>query len=126
MKNLTKNEIKTANKIAFSYLFSSMNILLNVKFKVDMRFRINKLAKSIVIAHSAKIDKSSIRQIRKIRSENKYKYSNILKNPLVVDYLTHKHDVKVVTPSHISFYNRNHWAKNEQDFRVLKVLQNTK
>lgn len=59
------------------------------------------------------------------RKNLNYRFKNIYSNPLVNDYIKSKQRgrIKAVYHDRISFYSRNHWAKNKQDLKVLEILQ---
>lgn len=126
MKPYTTEEKKAASKRAFNYIFSLDNVLLDRKFKYDRRFRIGNLANSIVFKKQLTAEqKKEIMEKRKSRARAKAKKvnENILKNPILVDFLKHKHNVKYINDGFIEFYGRNHHAKTPQDHMILKVLK---
>lgn len=115
------NEMKQANRIAMNWLYSDNNLLFNRKFKCDMRTRIGKLAYSIVRKQANSINKAEILAIRKNRRIDKRTHSNILSNPIVVDYLANKSTI-VVYPNCLTQGGRNHWAKCDKDRNILAIL----
>ena len=124
MKPYTLEEKKIAEKRAYNYLFSLQNVLLNKKFQYDRRYRVGKLANSIILNKQlTPVQKMEILEKRRFRAKSRQISPTILRNPILIDYLKHKSDVKYIHDSFIQFYGRNHHAKNAQDFMVLKVLK---
>lgn len=117
--NFTKAEILFAKKRAFSFLFSIENVLFNKRFNYDARFRTEVLAAKIV--HDTQIDRILIKKLWKSRKQNKAKFNNVLSNPIVVDFKQNK-PCKVLS-DRLVFGQRNHWAKNNFDFKILSILQ---
>lgn len=125
MKNYTKTEIKTANKIAYQHIYGINGLLFNRKFSFDKRTRIGHLANSIVVSKKINdADKREIILLKKQRSLNKKTTSvSILELPLVKDYINNKGMIKFINDDRINFYGRNHYAKNAKDYSILAILR---
>ncbi len=124
MKNYTIEEQQAAKRIAYKWLFSQSNIILNKEFKYDARTRIGNLAAAYVkqwgLSYEQKIE---IKNKQRARSSKFLTFRNIKNNPIVLDYLRNKAYVKHINPQRIHFSNgRNHWAKTDQDAKILSVL----
>lgn len=121
-KNYTKAEIKAANKMAFGFLFSTMNLLLNRKFKYDARTRIETLAADIFYKEVKNLDKQKIVSIKRERKlKRPVEFSNILQNKIYSDWKKNRH--ALVFTDRLIIDSRNHWAKNSEDFKVLSILK---
>lgn len=121
-KNYTKAEIKAANKMAFGFLFSTMNLLLNRKFKYDARTRIETLAAEIFYKEVKNLDKQKIVSIKRERKlKRPVEFSNILQNKIYSDWKKNRH--ALVFTDRLRIDSRNHWAKNSEDFKVLSILK---
>lgn len=119
--NYTQKEIKEAKFIAFHFLYGTAHIVLGHSFKYDARTRIGTLASSFV--RSTVVDRYKIKSLQKQRSLGKSpKFSNVLSNPLVIDYRANKGSLKQITNNALHFYGRNHWAKTALDHKILSVL----
>jgi hypothetical protein len=122
MKTYTKEEIAAARRMAFHYLFSIDNIVLNRRFRYDHRTRIGNLAASIIRA--TPVDRDAIRAKKRERAvrKNAMKFSNVLTNPLVIDFKKNGGQVLFDRLRHAD--GRNHWAKGHLDFKILKIIAN--
>lgn len=125
MKPYTKEEVQIAEKIAYGHMYSMDFIRFCRPLTVDRRTRIGRLALDIFYRKAGEIDKAAINEKRKYRRNlNKGVYTNYLNNPLIRDYVSNKRFLKNIYPDRLVFLGRNHWAKNETDLRILKVLRN--
>ena len=114
-------EEKLAEKIIYVYL-KQKTLNPYTKLKVDKRTKVGKLALEMVYKIEMAFNFKEVKQKRINR--NKLKFKNILQNPIVKDYINNKPNIKQVLTNGIVFYGgRNHWAKNEKDLRILKILQ---
>jgi len=121
----TKEEIRQAKRMAYRHVSFYAGMIRFVRpFKYDGRTRIGNLANSIV--QELKSNSSFIEQVKKTkkrRKENKpYEFSNILDNPIVRDWKANKRRLTVYD-NRLSDGYRNHWAKNEKDLQILKILR---
>ena len=118
--------MKTETNIAMSYLYSVDNLLCNKPIKLDMRYNSSRRIKLLIKQNQlSEQQKTLIIQLKRIRAINKPKpFTNILQNKLVIDYISNRNYIKRIEEDRIVFFgNRNHWAKNEQDVRVLSILK---
>lgn len=125
MKNYTKSEIATANKIAYQHIYGINGLLINRKFSFDKRTRIGNLANSIVSSKKiSEAEKRDIIMLKKQRALNKRTNNvSVLELPLVKDYMSNKGMIKFINDNMINFYGRNHHAKNAKDNAVLAILR---
>ncbi len=128
MKTTEKELQKKALKIAYNYCFNKYEILKNRvspnrKINLDRRYKVNQLAINYIKKIRATIDFTEIRLLqkeRRIRLLNNQ--CNILQNHIVKDWIENKNMVKSIDDEKISFYGRNHWAKNDRDVKILEIL----
>ena len=121
MKTLEKLSKEATNK-AWKLVMDFRNLRFGKMGKLDKRYILNKEA--LKIAKSLDYDSTYILQKKKERQERKYrKNNNILSNPIVVDYLKHKDSICFINDERINFGQRNHWAKNEKDIKILTILR---
>jgi len=121
---MVNSELKIAKKMAFNYLYGMNHLILGRSFKYDARTKIGKLANEIVKKEVKKIDIKTILELRKKRRELRYIFIPIFKNPIVNDYILHKYNLNGVYSQNLSFHGgRKHWAKNENDVKILNVLK---
>lgn len=114
-----------ATKKAYNMFFSTSNILLTDSQRIyrnfDFRTNIDKKAFGIFKQLEQTVDKSKIKQIKKERIKRKsFEQNNILDNKLLLDF---KRNRCYIYNNHLSDGYRNHWAKNNQDLKVLSVLR---
>lgn len=129
MKNLvnkpTKEEIKKAKQIAFSYIYGNKNLILDVVPRLDMRFRVSRLAlfffKENQITDDIRFEVKRKRRERNLN--NPGRFVNYLNNPLLLDFYKSRNSVQEVYIDKIKFCGRNHWAKTQNDLIVLSVLK---
>ena len=123
MKDYTKEEIATAKRMAFRYIYDTRNILMNRSFVYDRRTRVGNLAAAIV--KNTPVDRAAIKAKKRARAANRpLPFRNVLNNPLVRDYIANG---GYVLPDRLAFRSgRNHWAKNDFDRKILKVLAGKK
>ena len=128
MKKITKQEIKEANRIAYSYLYGYKNLKWDTLPKLDMRFRISKLAVEIFKKNQlTDTIRSEVTWKRRNRNLNKpYYFISIMNNPLLLDFMKNRDHVEKIYYDHIWFCGRNHWAKSRKDLVILSVLQKMK
>jgi hypothetical protein len=116
-----------AKKKAYKLFFSTSNIILsNNNLRVtkwfDMRTKLDQKAILIFMQLVESIDKKKILQIKVERAKiKKVEFDSILQNELLIDFQRNK-GLKVFA-THLSDGYRKHWAKSEQDFKVLQVLK---
>jgi hypothetical protein len=123
MKPYTQSEIKKATKSAMSIIYSNDNLMFGRKFKFDNRYRIGKLANKII--KETVINKTEILAKRKVRRLRKpQQFTNILTNPLCIDWRKNKADLRVNADHLMDKYShRRHWAKSENDIKLLSILK---
>lgn len=123
----TKNSYteKDVRIIGLKILYSH-NYMWTGKVKLDRRYNRNKAIMRFLRENAlSESEKERITQLRRERVLNRKikPFIKIKDNPMVKDYLNNKKDLKKVFDSHLWFYgNRNHWAKNEKDVKILKIL----
>jgi hypothetical protein len=117
MKNSAK---ETALKIALTCIGR-----FNKRPKLDMRFNFNKqVANELIKIELTENEETLILRKRADRRKNKFVFSNVLNNPLVIDYKANKSRITHIHKEVINFDNyRNHWAKNEFDLKVIAILK---
>jgi len=116
--------IKEASKLAFKLIYSPYSIILDKKPKLDMRYNFSKLILKIYKQNALTFsEKKEILSLRKQRRLSKNIETNYLNNPILVDYIKNKKDVKHVFCDRIEFYGRNHWAKNNNDLKVISIIK---
>jgi hypothetical protein len=122
MKPYTQSEIKQATKSAMSTIYSIDNLMFGSNFKFDSRYRIGKLANKII--KETVVNKTEILAKRKARRASKPQpFTNVLSNSLYIDWSKNKADLYVNRDNLRDKYSsRNHWAKTEQDRKVLSIL----
>jgi hypothetical protein len=121
-------KIQTINpkKAAFNFIYSVDNLYRNRMPRLDMRFNSShetlRLIKKLQISDS---EKQKIKEIKRQRAMTRTeKFTNILSNPIVIDFLSNKNNLVYVYNDHLRFYgNRNHWAKTEKDLKILAILK---
>ena len=126
MKNYTTSETIAAKKIAYNFIFSNQFLKIQSpfrsEFRADKRTRIGNL--SIQLVRSLERDSKTHQEAKekKIsrRKNRPFIFSNILDNAIVKDYK--KNSPTHILENRLRFGNRNHWAKNERDLRVLEIL----
>jgi len=122
MKKTAKSEALRimAQIVGFSARLSPRN------FKLDMRFNFNREVVAAMKANALTAQQvDEVRAKRQDRRKRKVqRFKNILQNPLILDYLSNKHQLNHIGPNGLHFYsNRNHWAKDNRDRKILEVLQ---
>jgi len=116
---------KEATKRAYLIIITEIRFGRFLNF--DMRFNVNKLAyqkaSEMRSSFTAEISQE-IRDKRKQRMQNKpFEFKNILDNPIVKDYISNNTSIKFIFSDRISFIGRrNHWAKSDQDRKILSIL----
>lgn len=125
-KNFTKNEIKIANRIAFRFLGGVECNRLNRNFSYDRRTRIGSLAASIVFKNQRTIEqKEEWKAKKKQRAKNKVPaMMSIFDNPIVKDYMNNR--PPMISDKGLHFVNRNHWAKNGKDLKIIAIFKKYK
>jgi hypothetical protein len=123
MKNYTNSEIKIAKRRAYNFIFDRSRLINRIghkNFTFDGRTRIGNLSNQIYqkINNIADIKKAKQKVIQ--RRKNKFTFSNILDSPIVKDFINNTPEK--VFKDRLRFNSRNHWAKNETDLKVLKIL----
>ncbi len=95
---------------------------LNMRKSFDrvVGIKVYNLVKSDKFRLDVEIAKRNIEKRKKPKT-----FQNVLQNPLVKDYIKNKNIAKVYD-DHIDFGVRNHWAKDEQDLKILKILKKWK
>lgn len=121
MKNYTKEEIKMAIRTAYQYLYSANNILFGKSPRLDKRYRLNKLALNYILMLRKNVNKEEVVRKRKVRRNNGFIFTNVLSNPITKDCMKNKGHINIYV-DRISEGSRNHWAKNNFDMAILKVL----
>lgn len=92
---------------------------------LDKRFKFNRDVLSYIKNNPFSDEYvNAINLIRRARLQLKPKsFTSIYDNPIVKDYINNKNAVVTILPNRILFRGgRNHWAKTDQDLRVLKLL----
>lgn len=120
-------EEKIAEKIIYSYL-RQKTLIPHKKLKVDKRTKVGKLALKMVykIEMAFNFKEAKEKRLNRNKLKQELKFKNILQNPIVKDYINNKSHIKQVLTNGIMFYGgRNHWAKNEKDLRILKIICST-
>lgn len=118
---MTHKEISKATNVIFRHYSSFYNYKMCKPLRMDMRYNFSKLVKRL--EKTIKIDKDLIFSKKKERLERKnYKFENILDNKLLNDFKRNGNGM-IVYDDRLYVAGRNHWAKNEQDFKVLQVLK---
>ena len=128
MKNVTKQELKKATRIAMSYLYGYKNLKWETLPRLDMRYRVSKLVLKIFKENQiTDADRILIIQKRRERNLNKpSEFKSIMQNPILIDFFKNRGWIKAVYSDRISFVGRNHWAKSRKDKIVLSILQKMK
>lgn len=124
--NPTKKEIEIAKKWAYGHFFSAWH-LSSYRFKPDQRTRIGRLALSQYNELSENCSELRDEVLKKQVARRKNKpaaFSNVLSNPIVKDYRANRPFIEKIYPDRIVFSGyRNHWAKDEKDIRILRILR---
>lgn len=115
-----------AKSMAYKYFFSRNHIVLQRKPKFDMRYNVSKRAMSIYIdlCNTVNVNEVRLLQIKRAALKKNTSPISIFEQPIVRDYMNNK--PVYVYPDRLSFGLRNHWAKNEKDFKILNVLRRCK
>ena len=115
---------KQAEKIVYNYLRQKA-INTGAKLRVDKRTKVGKLALQMVYELEKTFDFEEAKNKRKQRHNQKPKpFTNILKNPIVKDYINNKHSIKQILNNRLVFWGgRNHWAKSETDLKILQIFK---
>lgn len=128
-----ENEIKKeARKLYYNYLVRKIrNIYLRDidAPRLDMRYNKNRA----IMSEFAKMMRSTNFAALWIKGHDKYMtrlterkpfvFSNVLNNPIVIDYYMNRSQIKNVAKDCIIFHGgRNHWAKDKRDIRILAIL----
>ena len=88
----------------------------------DKRTKFGKQAYAYYLKLQYTENVSLILEKRRKRCSQKYTFSNVLDNKLYLDWKSNKHNI-IVCDNRLSEGLRNHWAKNEFDIKVLKILK---
>jgi hypothetical protein len=112
--------MKTATREAYRLIMNPSNLLMQRRPKLDMRYTFSRQVLAEI--NRIKFNRNEVIKKRKARRLNKYTFSNVLHNPIVRDYFTNKSKLIAIAPDRLIFSGRNHWAKSESDFKILKIL----
>jgi hypothetical protein len=124
MTTLKNSEIKTANKMAYQFFFNPYNMTMDKSPNFDRRTRIDKKAHLIFKEIKKSVNINDIKAKKRTRRESMpSQYKNYLMNRIVIDYFNNFSSLKGVYNDRLSFYGRNHWAKNQEDYKILEVLK---
>lgn len=121
---LTRQEVSMATRIAYSHLVEK-SIYRGAKLRIYKRTRVGKLALEMIYKLEKDFDFEKVRQkkIERVKLKNST-FSNVFTNPIVKDYINNNSSIKSIYNDRIHFWGgRNHWAKNELDKRILKILK---
>ena len=124
MKDITKNEREEAKQIAHRQFYSPYAIAINQRkgLDVDLRTRVGRLALKFYEKLIETVDVDAVSKLQLERRMRKPKrFTNILDNPLVRDYLNN--NPSAIYSDRLKFGHRNHWAKSERDKQILSVLK---
>ena len=131
MKTILNKELVT--KHAYMYVCSRSAIATKRykyanNFRKDLDFRKNHdnavFMKIKELIYS--LDFSEISKKQRERANNRYVHPapNYRNNKLTVDYIKNKSSIKYISENCIYFQNgRNHWAKNDNDLKIIAVLR---
>lgn len=119
----TKEEHKEAMKAAANYIFTPFWYIKQRAFKHDARTRIGQLS-NMYVKKYVHLRTNEVINKQKQRHSNKgaKEFENIFNNAITKDYLTNKRQLKRVAKDKLEFFGRNHYAKNEQDYKILAIL----
>ena len=122
--NYTPQEVKQAKRLAYLYATSVRATVLKMHFVYDKRTRIGRLAYTMIPAIRQHINTDQIIEKRKqraaLKKEDYKQTTNILDTPIVKDYIRNR--PLVVYPDRLKAQNRNHWAKDDRDKKILEIL----
>lgn len=118
----------TAKKMAYRYLTSFDYLHFRRQPRIDKRTKVGRLALQMIYELQKTLDFATIKekQMQRRKLKGSRKFTNVFDNPLVKDYTSNKWNLIKVHSDRLEFSGRNHWAKNEQDLRILKILKNGK
>ena len=132
MKNID-NEIKReARKLYYNYLVRNIRNIYNRPVglpRLDMRYNRNRaiMAEFVKMMQSTNFTtlwlKGHDKFMSRLVSGRKSRiYANVLQNPIVIDYYNNRHLIKCIYSDHLYFGSRNHWAKDDNDKKILSIL----
>lgn len=110
--------------LVHTYLRNKAVFYSHKPLRVDRRTKVGKLALKMVAEIEKDYNFTEVKEKVKQRRENKREITNVLNTPIVKDYFNNKHCIKQIREDRLVFFNgRNHWAKTEQDYKILKTLR---
>lgn len=125
MKKANEYTQKDVARRGFGLIYSADNILLRRRPKMDKRYNFSNDVLTFVKNHQlSEAERLAILATKKQRAKNRPQNPvTLFQLPLLKDYMSNKSDIRQVLPDRLVFIGgRNHWAKNEQDRRILSIL----
>ena len=122
----TQKQIESAAKRIAYRVVTSFNKARQLQREFDLRFNFDRAVKSRVQEIIPTINEQDIKAKIKARRQAKcQEFSNALSNGIVKDYINNKDSLKAIACDRLIFIGgRNHWAKNENDEKILSILKN--
>lgn len=139
MKNLTKTEKNQAIKRVYDAigvngqhgmykLRTIQDVRITLYMWSDMRTRVGRYAMEYfnnLVSDGFKLEDYGLKWQERFnrRIVKLHPTKSFMKNNLFVDYREHRKEFKCVEKDRLNFHGRYHYARTEQDFKVLEIIR---